>query len=677
MDLLYIFGHGKTYEFASQKDWRSHALGTPENWPRELTNALSMILHCQQPMCLYWGDQHFCFYNEAYIPMLGERKHPEAFGLPAMDIWPNLWEESCAQQVQLVMKQGISVNRIDESSALRNNDIRIESYFNLSMSPIYTESGAIHGVLAIAQNLTEKVMSERGRLENEIRLKMALKSARMGLWSVNLKSGKLDFSHGIHRFLGYDTEEKNIFEFLARVVHVDDFERVKLEFNTSVAQNRPFRAEFRVLREDRELRWVLATGEIRDDPKEQAVSLDGIIMDIHEQKLSTMELARAKAAAEIANESKSSFLANMSHEIRTPLTAVLGFAELLRDEYLSANERLNSIGRIERSGQALLKLIDNILDLSKIEAGQLTIHRESFSPKDLVAEVVALLTPTATYKDLELRMEVDPDLPSRVLSDPGCVRQVIVNLVGNAIKFTDQGFVCVKVSMDSNKYLKIEVSDSGIGISKESQSRLFQAFSQADDSITRQFGGTGLGLALSRRLCECLGGSLVLAESEYGKGSRFVAQVEAVPDFQVRNELVCNGKIDDTKEAHSLKGMRILVAEDGVDNKALFKLYLEPTGADLTLVSDGNEAYIKAKSGNYDLILMDLQMPGMDGLQATRQLRKIGYKGPIVALTAHAMKEEVRRSLEAGCNAHLNKPITRSHLIRAVKEHALKVSKFH
>lgn len=677
MELLYIFGHGKTFECAKQKNWALHPLGNPEKWPHELTGALSIVFHCQQPMCLFWGDENFCFYNEAYIPMLGVKKHPEAFAQAAREIWPQIWEECFAAQVQLVKTLGISINRVDESVALQNKDRLLEAYFNLSMSPIFTESGAIHGVLAIAQNTTEKVMSERGRLDNELRLKMAMKSARMGVWSVNLTSGNIEFSQGITRFLGFPIDEKNIYKFIEQVVDPEDVERVKQEFNVAVAQGRPFRAEFRVLREDGQLRWVLATGEIRRDTEGRAISLDGIIMDIHEQKLINMELARAKAAAESANESKSSFLANMSHEIRTPLTAVLGFAELLRDEYMSVHERRKSIGRIERSGQALLKLIDNILDLSKIEAGQMTVHRESFSPKDLVAEVVALLAPTANYKELELRMEVDPETPPRVLSDPGCVRQVIVNLVGNAIKFTDQGYVAVKVAMESNKYLRIDVIDSGIGISKESQSRLFQAFSQADDSISRQFGGTGLGLALSRRLCESLGGTLILAESEYGKGSRFVARVEAVPDLAARPEVAPEGKVEDGAENLSLKGVRILVAEDGIDNKALFKLYLEPTGADLTLASDGNEAYIKAKNGNYDLILMDLQMPGMDGLQATRQLRKIGYKGPIVALTAHAMKEEVRRSLEAGCNAHLNKPITRNHLIKAVKEHTLKAQSLH
>lgn len=394
------------------------------------------------------------------------------------------------------------------------------------------------------------------------------------------------------------------------------------------------------------------------------------------QKQAAEDLLRAKQEAEAANVLKSEFLANMSHEIRTPMTAILGFAELLLSEKLGEQARLDFASRIRSNGDHLLHLIDDILDLSKFEAGRVPTEKIDFSLWETVADALRSVRPLAERKGLDLRFEIEGQVPKVINSDPHRLRQIVLNLVGNAIKFTSAGYVRVVTRFNDN-CLTLDVEDTGIGLSPEQSSRLFRAFQQADSSVTRKFGGTGLGLALSKRIAEALGGSLSLSGSVPGKGSVFTLRIKAPANLSA-------GFIETTEPTLKtqapvaapspnekvLDGVNVLLVEDSVDNEALMKLYLETVGAKITCAHNGREAIEAATSASFDVILMDVQMPDMDGLEATRRLRARGDSTPIIALTAHALPEEIEKSIAAGCDQHVTKPVGKSDLIQAI-EHAL------
>ncbi len=394
-------------------------------------------------------------------------------------------------------------------------------------------------------------------------------------------------------------------------------------------------------------------------------------------------LKQAQAAAEAASQAKSEFLANMSHEIRTPMTAILGYADLIAEECnddADVANRLECIDTIKRNGEHLLSIINDILDLSKIEANKLIIEQIPFSPIQLVRDVVRLMEVKAQAKGISLRATLNGEFPSEVLSDPTRLRQILVNLVGNAVKFTEQGCVNINVTyLDSDSpQLCIAVEDSGIGMSTEQVAALFQPFGQADASTSRKFGGTGLGLNISKRLAEKLGGAIEVT-SVLGSGSVFKLTIaapkqsaSATEENQSNNAEALN--VAAQLAANSLNGTRILFAEDGPDNQRLISFHLKRAGATVTIAENGLiAAQLLFENGDleqpllmpcpFDLVISDMQMPVMDGYELVELLRARGFTKPILALTAHAMERDRERCLVLGCEAHLTKPINREELI--------------
>lgn len=384
-------------------------------------------------------------------------------------------------------------------------------------------------------------------------------------------------------------------------------------------------------------------------------------------------------AAEEANRAKSEFLANMSHEIRTPMTAILGFTDMLL-ERLSDQEGLEAARTIHRNGQHLLAIINDILDLSKIEAGRFETERIECSPIEIMADVETLMRPAAEEKGLTFDVVYAGTIPERIETDPLRLRQILLNLVGNAIKFTRLGGVCLttRLLLEERRTpcLQVDVRDTGIGMTREQTARVFDPFTQANSSTTRQYGGTGLGLAICERLAGMLGGD-IRVQSEPGTGSTFTLTVDAgdlddVPRIHPPNDERTENS-PNPQAPTTLTG-KILLVEDGVDNQRLISLVLEKAGATVHLAENGKEALesvfpsrsIEGQIQSFDVILMDIQMPEMDGHEATRQLRERGFEGPILALSAHASQSEIQGILEAGCDAYLAKPIERSDLLRVV-----------
>jgi|GEM_PF-394353 len=384
-------------------------------------------------------------------------------------------------------------------------------------------------------------------------------------------------------------------------------------------------------------------------------------------------LNHAKNEAERANAAKTQFLAHMSHEIRTPIGAILGFADLMKNPANSLEENRNYMTVVERNSKLLLRLIDDILDLSKVEAGQITVENIQFSLADMLADFISVMNLKAEEKGIKFRFNPVTPIPDVIRSDPFRLRQILANIVGNAIKFTENGYVELKVAF-ANPILKFMVKDTGVGISELQESRLFQPFSQADASITRKFGGTGLGLILSRRLAESLGGKLEFVASK-GSGSTFVAEIksELLPHakFVGKAELsVISGGLTSFQDSRkALSGLKVLLVEDSPDNQMLITLYLQREGADVKTASNGAEGVKLALSENFDVLLMDIQMPILDGHEATKKLRRAEYTKPIVALTAHAMKEENEKCLESGFTEFLTKPVRKDILVEMLSRY--------
>ncbi len=509
--------------------------------------------------------------------------------------------------------------------------------------------------------------------QSEERLTLATNSAGVGIWEWDIREGTVASTEIHNKIFELPNDRRVHFKNLMEKIVAEDREDVQKKIDYAIETKSVYACEFRIEKADRSIAWISGHGRAIYNEEKLAITMVGVHLDITAQKNAESELTRAKNQAEQATVMKSAFLANMSHEIRTPLGAMLGFAHLMQDPTITRMEQSQYLEVLARNGEQLSILINDILDLSKVEAGLLVYEHRKFDPAELCKEVISLFKVKAREKNLTLEFISEKLISKTVCTDPDRLRQIIANLVSNAIKFTQFGgvkIVCSE-SLDDHKrkFLSVEVIDTGIGVPAKQAGRIFDMFVQGDDSITRKFGGTGIGLSLSRQLARELGGDITLKSGPGSNGSAFTVSLRDHQSTQTEHDTT--GKTTTTNELTQITfdGTKILVVDDSPDNLSLLSLYLSKRGAVVDTAANGIEGYQKAISHVHDIVLMDLQMPQMDGYATTKKLREMGYSKPIIALTAHAMSEVSARCLEAGCNGYLPKPINPVELMKTIAAH--------
>jgi PAS domain S-box-containing protein len=549
-----------------------------------------------------------------------------------------------------------------------------EPWLRIEHTPWREASGEIGGLLSMSVEISALVEALQKAEESEKRLKLAMEIGEIRMWEVDLRRKTVTVAGADTKVGSRDHGFIDLTEGVWSGIHPHDRPEAKALWRRHLDEGAPYRAVYRVLQKDGPHIWVQCASEaIRDDDGE-VIRVINVMRNIDKAKRAELNVQRARDAAEAANRAKSEFLANMSHEIRTPLNGVMGVASALGRTELS-DQQHEMVGLITSSAETLESLLSDVLDLARIESGRLELKSEAFDLAQSVRDVGALFEPSARAKGLAFAVEVSMAAEGLFTGDAPRLRQVLSNLVSNAVKFTAEGGVRICLDAqpgESGAQVSLSVADTGIGFDAEAGERLFERFEQADGSITRRYGGTGLGLAISRSLAEAMGGRLE-ATSRPGRGSTFTLELELPRASQASAEGVSAS--DAEEPPADLSRTRVLLAEDHPTNRRVVELILGAAGVALTCVENGAEAVEAWAEGDFDLILMDMQMPVMDGLTATRLIREresgLGLgRTPIFALTANAMPEHARASSESGADGHLTKPISTQALLRAVADAA-------
>ncbi|MBX3348926.1 MAG: CHASE domain-containing protein [Nitrospira sp.] len=642
------------------------------------------------PMRVFWKDRSLRFLgcNPLFARDAGKSHPGELLGKTDHDLaWATEAERYQADDANIIETERpkIAFEEPQTTPSGRTTWVRT------SKVPLKNQANQVIGVLGMYEDVSEQRAMEARVRESEERFTLAMQAASDGLWDWNIQTQVTYFSPQWKAMLGYaDQELENSFVTWERLVDEDGRVWTMALINDCLCgRSNGFRTEFQMRHKDGHWVDVLSRAILVRTPNGEPLRMVGTHVDITERNAIARELEQAAQTMEqqnqalsvahnqalAATEAKSAFLASMSHEIRTPLNAIIGMAELLKETSLS-QDQADYVQRFSRAADHLMGLVSDILDLSKIEAGKLQLEQIPFNPRELMATVRDLLAVSAKSKQLTLDMHVQPNVPSTVIGDPTRLRQVLMNLVGNAIKFTEQGQVVVTVEVIADDRMRFAVSDTGIGIPSDKLSFIFERFTQGDTTTTRKFGGTGLGLSICQRLVSMMEGRLNVT-SAVGVGSTFEFTLR-LPSASETVTPRSNGHVQRETEPParpSAPPLRILVVDDLEDNRAIVAHYLKQDAYVMDMADNGRMALEKFQTGSYDLVLMDVQMPIMDGLQATRAMRqweRTEHRAPtpILALTAHALEEEAKKSLDAGCTAHLTKPIKKQALLRAVADYA-------
>jgi PAS domain S-box-containing protein len=587
--------------------------------------------------------------------------------VPLVGIWPMVHPEDRRQAVRKVVRQLRRGRNVDCEFRCRHIDSGWR-WFRVRGVAVPSSDGESRRLVGSLSDIHDHRLSQQHLQRVSRLLEESQTLGKIGGWELDLATQQLFWTAETYRIYEVDPElyEPSIVSALAFCLP-DGRRRMHAAIADAVSHGKAFSLDIELLTARKRHRWVRVTGGAAFD-EGNAVRILGAIQDITLQRRFDEELLKAKDAAEAASVAKSAFLAAMSHEIRTPMHTVLGYADLLRCTGLQ-NEQREFLSAIASAGSSLLRLIDDILDFSKAEAGKVVLECAAFDLQLVVNDVARMMRPQANHKGIDLRVVIDESESLRVLADPQRVHQVLVNLAGNAVKFTSRGSVVISVRMHEGR-VRVTVKDTGIGISEAGLDKLFGDFVQVDSTSKRRYGGTGLGLAISKQLVEAMGGEIGVV-SEEGVGSNFWIDL-SVPDGSGRE--AHSESVDPvgvaSVDADTLDGRTVLVAEDNRMNLRLVVRVLESFGLEVETAVDGAQAATMACQKSYDLVLMDCLMPGVDGFEATRRIRTheaaADKRTPVIALTANALPEDRDMCISAGMDGFVSKPFTKNALRQAV-----------
>ena len=712
--LDWLSGGGEIAALIRAKDWSATSIGPIEQWPQSLQTTVSLCLASNFPINIIWGPEAIQIYNSGYKVLCGDA-HPRALGESFRDTWESAWP---------VIGEPFEKAWLGETTYLENqrmfltrNGYLEETFFTFSMSPIRDEAGEVVGLFnPVTETTTAMLNHRRTRLLRDITSESTNSdnlSEAVGRITRTLGDYTSDIT-GAVIFLANASEGFEAASTTGDVEGLTDTSKWPVDHVISTLEpyfidQRACLMPIKQLRHDRPIGFIAATlsprlpfnetymaffdmlndavsGTVANALANENIEMERAELhtDIHHLKsqrnsseAAAQRLLAVKEAAEAATRSKSTFLANMSHEIRTPLAAILGFSEILKSHDLNIEDRDRYLNIITRSGTSLVRIIDDILDLSKIEAGKIQIEKEPVNLTDLVTDVLAMFSDRALGKGLAIHFDPKtlPDFP--IEADAVRLRQILINLLGNAIKFTSEGSVTLTCDFEpyseTHFEINLRVTDTGIGITSEQAEILFEAFTQADSKTTRNFGGTGLGLALSRKLAKAMGGDVSIEQNAKASGTTFLIKLVVEKSIAAITIDLPEETLIEKVGAKPLAGWTILVVDDSEDNRLLMKIMLGRQGANVHDAASGVEAITKAHKANYDVVLMDIQMPEMDGYETLAKLRSDNYKKPVFALTAHSMKEEKDRAIAAGFSGHISKPVDRTAIVETLLTHARKL----
>lgn len=560
----------------------------------------------------------------------------------------------------------------------------ISSYINLDFKQKLkvTENGIILDAIATGINILGEELEQSTASKKELelernRLNEAEALAKVGNWQLEIPSSRLTWSQEAYRIFELEKcPDESLYERAFAKIHPDERERVEAAVKQAVKTGENLILEYKVICNNDVIKHLVCLGEAVKNAAGDVVALKGTIQDITDRKNTEESLKKAKEDAEEANRSKSTFLANMSHEIRTPLNGILGLTEVMIEEGVNESQR-KYLEIIRNSGKNLARLINDILDFSKIESGKLQLEHVAFNFNEVITSGVTPYKFLAEQKGLVLKCHIDRSIPSLVIGDPTRLTQLLVNLIGNAIKFTEEGRIDVVFCLleDNQGQLHIQgiVKDTGIGIPPEKAELIFQSFTQADDSVTRRFGGTGLGLSIVKSLLQQMNGDISVqspVDPILNRGSAFSFTLKLGEFKQPAGATAgdAGAHIDQERRTFN-RHLRILIVDDNKVNLLVAKQMVKKFGAEVFTAEDGLEAVGMVKDDQYDLILMDIQMPRLNGYEATMELRKMNYTRPIIALSANAYREDVEKSIQSGMNDHIQKPYTQDFLFQKIVQY--------
>jgi PAS domain S-box-containing protein len=606
--------------------------------------------------------------NDAIIETWGKGK--DVIGKSLFEVLPEVASQGFDKLIQNVYETGEPYYAYETPVTLIRNGKQELMHYNFVFQAQRNVAGEIEGLAVLAnevtlqaeQNLKIKESEELLRKTTE-HFEIATTAAEVGTWSLDLASKTLEWSDLHKKMWGYDEHRTDlVYEDWHKVILDSDKEVAFAALAKALETKTPYETSYRIKLDGKEeVRWMRASGKYLYNDAGKAVTLSGISMDITEQKRIEKELIDAKIKAENAVQAKQQFLSNMSHEIRTPMNAIIGFTNVILKTELTDSQK-QYLDAIKVSGDALVVLINDILDLAKVDSGKMTFEKIAFDLAECIHKTVLLFKIKLEEKKLKFNLNLDESIPNQIIGDGMRLRQIILNLLSNAIKFTDKGSISLDVkvlSQTKNKInIEFKITDTGIGIANEKLETIFNNFEQAHAETSANYGGTGLGLAIVKKLVENQGGTIV-TKSEIGKGSTFSFTLNFdtndlqhhLPKKTIKNNMICQYDME-------LKNIKILVAEDVALNQLLIKVVLGSFNFEVDIAENGKIAIEKIKTNPYDLVLMDLHMPEMNGIEATKHIREeMKLQIPIIALTADVTQADIDKCLAVGMQDYISKPI--------------------